>query len=163
MGDARRLHHQIQSNVFQQTQQQASGKKPKMFQVKIDNIDFRRIARLLDAATVFSRKTSTRLELLRRGGQIPAVLKMEAEEKARRSAYQSLLRRERKKASATTITKRLGDEDGDQHDDEEEAETMDVVNEDMGHLGVKVCIWKQTQQIPDLTNSTGHRKAAGWT
>jgi hypothetical protein len=87
---------------------------------------------------------------------------MEAEEEARRSAYQSLLRRERKKASATTITKRPGDEDGDQHDDEEEAETMDEVNEDMGHLGVQVSIWKQAQQIPDLTNSTGHRKAAGW-
>jgi dihydroorotate dehydrogenase len=53
--------------------------------------------------SAWSKKTSARLELLRRGVKSPAVLKMEAEQKAQQHAYQAVLRRRRSAAVTKTI------------------------------------------------------------
>jgi hypothetical protein len=52
--------------------------------------------------SAWSKKTSARLELLRRGVKSPAVLKMEAEQKAQQHAYQAALRRRRSAAVTKT-------------------------------------------------------------
>jgi hypothetical protein len=52
--------------------------------------------------SAWSKKTSARLELLRRGVKSPAVLKMEAEQKAQQHAYQAVLRRRRSAAVTKT-------------------------------------------------------------
>jgi hypothetical protein len=63
--------------------------------------------------SAWSKKTSARLELIRRGIKSPAVLKMEAEERVRQSRYKALLRRRRKAVNTTKDTTAAESADGD--------------------------------------------------